>query len=91
MSDTQNSDSSKGDAIDFEQALKELESLVERLENGDLSLEESLQTFERGIRLSRECQKALRRAEQKIQILSEKEEEIKVNTQDINNTIDSSC
>ena len=57
------------DEFDFEKALAELESLVERLEAGDLSLEESLKDFERGVSLTRACQKALAEAEQKVQIL----------------------
>jgi len=57
----------------FEEALTELESLVETLEHGELSLEESLKTFERGVKLTRTCQDALKQAEQKIQILSGKE------------------
>jgi exodeoxyribonuclease VII small subunit len=59
--------------VDFEAALKELEGLVERIEEGDLSLEESLKTYERGIELSRACQKSLDAAEQRIEILSEKD------------------
>ncbi|MSQ92352.1 MAG: exodeoxyribonuclease VII small subunit [Gammaproteobacteria bacterium] len=55
---------------DFEAALAELEQIVERLEQGELSLEESLRQFERGVELTRSCQKALRQAEQKISILS---------------------
>jgi exodeoxyribonuclease VII small subunit len=54
----------------FEEALKELESLVETLEQGDQSLEESLKSFERGVTLTRLCQEALKEAEQKVQILS---------------------
>ena len=57
----------------FEEALTELESLVETLEHGELSLEESLKTFERGVKLTRTCQDALKQAEQKIQILSGKD------------------
>lgn len=57
----------------FEAALAELESVVESLERGELSLEESLQTFERGVELTRTCQEALKQAEQKIQILSKKD------------------
>ena len=56
----------------FEEALGELEQLVNRLEAGDISLEESLQAFERGVMLTRTCQKALQEAEQKVQILLEK-------------------
>jgi exodeoxyribonuclease VII small subunit len=55
----------------FEQALAELESLVETMEQGELSLEDSLKSFERGVLLTRTCQQALKEAEQKIQILSE--------------------
>jgi exodeoxyribonuclease VII small subunit len=53
----------------FEATLAELEQLVNRLERGDISLEESLQSFERGVNLTRSCQKALQEAEQKVQIL----------------------
>lgn len=63
------------DNIDFEAALKELEELVERMEQGDLSLEQSLKDFERGVALTRACQQALREAEQKVQILARKDEE----------------
>lgn len=55
--------------FDFEKALNELEQLVEKMEEGDLSLEESLKHFERGIALTRACQQALQSAEQKVQIL----------------------
>ena len=47
--------------------------LVETLERGELSLEESLKTFERGVELTRTCQQALQEAEQKVEILSGKE------------------
>ena len=56
----------------FEQSLKELESLVEKMEQGELSLEDSLSHFERGVELSRACQKALKEAEQKVEILMQK-------------------
>jgi len=52
--------------------MEELEKLVEQMERGDISLEESLKSFERGIRLTRTCQQALQDAEQKVQILIEK-------------------
>ncbi len=55
----------------FEQSLNELQAIVERLESGDLSLEESLATFEQGIGLTRECQNALQDAEQRVRILLE--------------------
>jgi exodeoxyribonuclease VII small subunit len=57
---------------DFETAMRDLEALVERLEQGDLPLEESLAAFERGVALTRSCQTALKEAEQKVQILLKK-------------------
>ena len=54
---------------DFEEALAELESLVERLERGDLPLDEALKTFERGVELTRHCQASLKAAQQKVEIL----------------------
>lgn len=63
----------KKSAPQFEPALAELEQLVVRMERGDLSLEDALQTFERGIALARDCQQALREAEQKIQLLSQRD------------------
>ena len=65
----------KKPTIAFEDALKELEALVEKMERGDLSLEESLQYFERGVTLTRHCQQALQEAEQKVEILLEKGEQ----------------
>ncbi|MCP4406357.1 MAG: exodeoxyribonuclease VII small subunit [Gammaproteobacteria bacterium] len=59
--------------MDFEQALQELESLVENLETREFSLEESLKNFERGITLTRICQTALTAAEQKVRVLTENE------------------
>ena len=53
----------------FEASLRELETLVENMEQGELSLEESLKHFERGIKLTRSCQQALKDAEQKVEIL----------------------
>ena len=54
---------------DFERSMAELEALVARLERGELSLEESLAAFERGVELTRTCQDALRDAEQKVEML----------------------
>ena len=56
----------------FEASLEELEKLVEKMEQSDMGLEESLQAFEKGIALTRKCQQALRDAEQKVQALVEK-------------------
>ena len=63
----------KRNDIDFEKALKELEELVVKMEKGNLNLEESLKYFERGVALTRTCQKALSEPEQKIQILLKKD------------------
>ncbi|WP_455218218.1 exodeoxyribonuclease VII small subunit [Kaarinaea lacus] len=60
--------------INFEKALDELESLVERMEKGESSLEDSLKDFERGIELTRQCQAALAEADQKVQILLKKDD-----------------
>jgi exodeoxyribonuclease VII small subunit len=57
-------------APDFEAALAELEEIVARLEQGELPLEESLRQFERGVALTRLCQKALGDAERKIRVLA---------------------
>lgn len=59
----------KGNKFNFEEALANLEALVEAMEQGELSLEDSLKAFEQGIRLTRECQAALEQAEQKVQLL----------------------
>jgi len=56
-------------SVDFEQQLENLEALVESLESGDLSLEDSLKSFETGIKVARECQQALKTAEQKVELL----------------------
>ena len=59
----------KETGFNFEAALEQLEELVTAMEAGELSLEESLQAFEKGIKLTRECQTALKNAEQKVQVL----------------------
>jgi exodeoxyribonuclease VII small subunit len=58
----------------LEKSLEELEALVTRLESGDLSLEQALKEFERGVKLTRQCQSALQEAEQKVEILMRKSE-----------------
>ena len=60
----------------FEASLDKLEKLVEKMEGGDLSLEESLKVFEEGVKLTRECQQALTLAEQKVKMLTENNGEI---------------
>ncbi|MCP5450314.1 exodeoxyribonuclease VII small subunit [Candidatus Competibacter phosphatis] len=62
----------KHSPLSFEAALTELESVVARLEQGELSLEETLQRFEQGVALTRTCQIALQLAEQKVEQLLEK-------------------
>ena len=52
----------------FEQSIAELEEIVEQLENGDVTLDESLGLFEKGIKLSKSCQKMLDTAEKKVSI-----------------------
>lgn len=59
----------KKKALDFEQALVELERVVSAMEAGNMPLEESLKAFEQGVRLTRECQQALQEAEQKVELL----------------------
>jgi exodeoxyribonuclease VII small subunit len=61
-------------SIDFEAALQELEQLVQRMETGSLTLEESLAAFERGVHLTRECQQALAAAELRVKALTETEQ-----------------
>lgn len=60
--------------LDFETAMVELEALVAQMEAGELSLEDSLAAFERGVRLTRHCQSALRGAELKVKQLTENDE-----------------
>ena len=59
----------------FEEALEKLSALVEKMESGDLSLEESLKIFEEGIKLSKDCQNALSDAEKKVQALLQEEDQ----------------
>jgi exodeoxyribonuclease VII small subunit len=68
----------KKKAVDFEQSLNALEALVNKMEKGDLTLEESLQAFETGIQLTRECQTRLAAAEQQVQKLVEQQGELRL-------------
>ena len=63
-------------SVDFEQQLASLEALVESLESGELSLEDSLKSFETVIKVARECQQALKAAEQKVEILMRQGDEL---------------
>jgi exodeoxyribonuclease VII small subunit len=60
----------KTEALTFEQSMQELETLVTKMEHGDLPLEDALRSFERGIQLARHSQQKLNDAEQKVQILT---------------------
>lgn len=62
--------------IDFENSLKELEKIVRELESGEVSLDESLQRFEKGIELYKQCRQTLEGAEKRIKILSDSLKEI---------------
>ncbi len=64
--------SKKVAAVAFEKSIGELEALVAKLESGDVPLEEALKTFERGVALTRECQTALKSAQQRVEILLKK-------------------
>ena len=66
----------------FEASMQELESIVSKMEQGDLSLEEALSCFERGITLARSSQEQLKTAEQKIQILMQQHEDAPLETFD---------
>lgn len=61
----------------LEKSLEELEALLQELESGELTLEAALAHFERGVKLTRQCQKALQEAEQKVEILLKKSPEAK--------------
>lgn len=66
----------KKKALSFEQSLADLETLVSTMETGELTLDESLGAFEEGVKLTRQCQNMLDEAEQKVQILTEKDGEL---------------
>jgi exodeoxyribonuclease VII small subunit len=71
--DAPQQDSAQAQPARFDEALGELEKLVETLEQGDLSLEDSLSHFERGIGLARECRESLHGAEQQVRMLLERD------------------
>ncbi|MFQ5938189.1 MAG: exodeoxyribonuclease VII small subunit [Acidiferrobacterales bacterium] len=76
--------SKKAVTPDFEAALAELERLVEKMESGDQSLEDALQSFQRGIELTRACQQALKSAEQRVEKLVQKNGRLTTETLDVN-------
>ena len=65
----------KSGVAGLEKSLEELEALLKELESGELTLEDALAHFERGVTLTRQCQKALQEAEQKVEILLKKSPE----------------
>lgn len=66
----------KTKTVDFEKHLQELETLVNKLESGELSLDEALAAYEKGVALTRECQAALDAAQERIQVVTEQSGEI---------------
>jgi len=60
--------------VSFEQALNQLTELVEKLESGELPLEESVAAFEQGVKFSRRCEALLDQAEQRLQVLNDSED-----------------
>jgi exodeoxyribonuclease VII small subunit len=68
------SDKSKEKSLDFEKSLAKLENIIEALEDGDLPLNESIKTFEEGVKLTKHCQELLTKAELKIKKLLEKDD-----------------
>jgi exodeoxyribonuclease VII small subunit len=67
--------SKKPSKINFESSVAELEATIVRMEKGEMSLEDALQSFEEGVRLSRECQQLLASAEKRVLLLTEDGEE----------------
>jgi exodeoxyribonuclease VII small subunit len=63
---------------DFEAALTELEKIIEKMESGEQSLEESLKSFQRGIELTRTCQQGLKEAEQRVEKLLAENGEVRI-------------
>lgn len=61
--------------VNFESQLQELETIVEQLESGELPLDEALKVFEKGVKLSRQCQQLLADAEQKVTVLMDNQEQ----------------
>ena len=70
--------------MNFESALEQLQTIVRKMETGELSLEDSLKNFEDGVKLTRACQEFLAAAEQRIQILTQGSSESKADLQPFN-------
>lgn len=71
--------------MEFEKKLKRLEDIVEKMESGDLSLDDSLKLFEEGVKLSRDCQSQLTSAEEKVKVLLSVDADGKPVTRDFDN------
>lgn len=68
----------------FEEAMKQLEDTVKKLESGETTLEESMELFEKGVSLSRTCQKLLNEAQLKVtKLISESDEEVEFDTENL--------
>ena len=68
----------------FEEAMNQLEETVKKLENGETTLEESMELFEKGVSLSRTCQKLLSEAQLKVtKLISESDEEVEFDTENL--------
>jgi len=80
--------SAKGKELSFEEALKQLEAVVSRLESGETKLEESIRLFEEGMKLSGICQKRLDEADKKIEVLLRKPGGIAQETEDESDILD---
>lgn len=78
------------ESIDFEATLEELEALVEKMESGELTLDQSLEAFERGVTLTREAQQALKDAELRVKLLTEGENGLRLEdvTDELGDTLD---
>ncbi len=74
------------ETLQFEAALEELEALVAQMESGNLSLDDSLKAFERGIALTRQCSKALSEAELKVQALRDDGELVDLDAEEFDDT-----
>jgi exodeoxyribonuclease VII small subunit len=75
--------------MEFEKKLKRLEDIVEKMESGDLSLDDSMKLFEEGVKMSRECQSQLTVAEEKVKLLLSIDADGKAVTRDFDSGDDS--
>lgn len=70
--------------FDFDNEIQKLEAIVEQMESGELGLEQAMAQFEQGVKITRECHKALQEVEQKVQILLEKQGKMVLEPFDVN-------